>query len=89
MPFANDHVTLLFVALDGDTVAVKASVPLSWVIVVNPPAPVRVIPVTGITWPEIVMTSDPTMPLPSFAVALAVTVPLATAVTSPVVFIVA
>ena len=46
-------------------------------------------PVTGITWLLIVITSDPTIPLPSLAVALAVTVPLATAVTSPVVLIVA
>ena len=36
-----------------------------------------------------VMTSDPTTPLPSFAVALAVTVPFDTAVTSPVELIVA
>ena len=56
---------------------------MSDVMVVAPPAPVTVIPVTGITWPLIVMTSDPTTPLPSVAVALAVTVPLATAVTSP------
>ena len=31
------------------TVAVRANVPLSWVIVVAPPAPVTVIPVTGMT----------------------------------------
>ena len=55
----------------------------------DPPAPVTVMPVTGITWPLMVMTSDPTTPLPSLAVALAVTVPFATAVTSPVVLIVA
>ena len=36
-----------------------------------------------------VMTSDPTIPLPSLAVALAVTVPFDTAVTSPVLLIVA
>ena len=35
------------------------------------------------------MTSEPTTPLPSVAVALAVTVPPATAVTSPVLLIVA
>ena len=63
--------------------------PLSVVISDDPPAPVTVIPVTGITWLLIVMTSVPTTPLPSFAVALAVTVPFDTAVTSPVVLIVA
>ena len=55
----------------------------------DPPAPVTVIPVTGITWLLIVMTSVPNIPLPSLAVALAVTVPFDTAVTSPVELIVA
>ena len=49
----------------------------------EPPAPVTVIPVTGITWFEIVITRVPLTPEPSFAVALAVTVPVETAVTSP------
>ncbi len=52
-------------------------------IAVAPPAHVTVMPVTGITWLLIVMTRDPTTPLPSFAAARAVTVPLAIAVTSP------
>ncbi len=55
----------------------------------DPPAPVTVIPVTGITWLLIVITSVPNIPLPSLAVALAVTVPFDTAVTSPVELIVA
>ena len=55
----------------------------------DPPAPVTVIPVTGITWLLIVITSVPYTPLPSLAVALAVTVPFDTAVTSPVELIVA
>ena len=58
-------------------------------IVVDPPAPVTVIPVTGMICPLMVITSSPYTPLPSFAVALAVTVPLATAVTTPDVLIVA
>ena len=73
-------------ALVGDTVAVNCDVPLSVVIVV---APVTVIPVTGTTWLLIVIVSCPYTPLPSLAVALAVTVPLATVVTSPVELIVA
>ena len=63
--------------------------PLSVVITDDPPAPVTVIPVTGITWLLIVMTSVPNIPLPSLAVARAVTVPFDTAVTSPVELIVA
>ena len=63
--------------------------PLSVVITDDPPAPVTVIPVTGMTWLLIVMTSVPNIPLPSLAVALAVTVPFDTAVTSPVELIVA
>ena len=55
----------------------------------DPPAPVTVIPVTGMTWLLIVMTSVPNIPLPSLAVALAVTVPFDTAVTNPVALIVA
>ena len=63
--------------------------PLSVVIVVAPPAPVTVIIVTGTTWFEMVITSCPYTPDPSLAVALAVMVPLATAVTSPDAFMVA
>ena len=63
--------------------------PLSVVIVVAPPAPVTVILVTGTTWFDMVMTSCPYIPDPSLAVALAVMVPFATAVTSPVELIVA
>ena len=47
VPFAMLHVTVLFVAFVGCTVAVSASVPLSWVMVVDPPVPVTVILVTG------------------------------------------
>ena len=86
MPLIIDQVTVWFVALVGDIVAVNCDVPLSVVIVV---LPVTVIPVTGTTWLLIVIVSCPYTPLPSFAVALAVTVPLATAVTSPVELIVA
>ena len=56
---------------------------------VDPPAPVTVIAVTGMTWLLIVITSVPNIPLPSLAVALAVTVPFDTAVTKPVALIVA
>ena len=76
-------------AFVGDIVAVSCNVPLSVVIVDDPPAPVTVIPVTGMTWLLIVITSEPTTPDPSLAVALAVTVPFDTAVTSPDVLIVA
>ena len=64
---------------------------MSVVIVADPPAPVTVMPVTGITltWFVIVITSVPEIPDPSAAVALAVTVPLDIAVTSPVELIVA
>ena len=62
---------------------------MSLLITDEPPAPVTVMPVTGITWPVMVITSDPTIPLPSFAVALAVTVPFDMAVTTPAVLIVA
>ena len=86
MPLITDHVTVLSVAVVGDTAAVNCDVPLSVVIVV---VPVTVIPVTGITWLLMVITRCPYTPLPSLAVALAVTVPLATAVTSPVELIVA
>src|SRR5659263_442251 len=55
----------------------------------DPPAPVTVMPVTGITWLLIVITNVPNIPLPSLAVALAVTVPFDTAVTRPVELIVA
>ena len=44
--------------------------------VVAPPAPVTVILVTGTIWLAIVITKVPETPDPSFAVALAVTVPL-------------
>ncbi len=54
-----------------------------------PPAPVTVIPVTGINWLEIVKVMVPEIPDPSSAVAIAVTVPLETAVTSPAELIVA
>ena len=84
-----DQVTVWFVAVVGATVAVNCRVPLSVVIGADPPAPVTVMPVTAMFWLLIVITSDPTTPLPSLAVALAVTVPLETAVTSPVVLIVA
>ena len=77
VPLTIDHVTVLFVASEGVTVAVSWSWPLSVPMTEDPPAPVTVIPVTGITWPLMVMTSDPTTPLPSLAVALAVTVPFA------------
>ena len=86
MPLVIDHVTVWFVALVGDIAAVNCDVPLSVVMVV---APVTVIPVTGTIWLLIVMINCPYTPLPSFAVALAVTVPLDTAVTSPVELIVA
>ena len=89
VPLTIDHVTVWFVAFVGDTVAVSCNVPLSVVIIDDPPAPVTVIPVTGMTWSLIVITSDPTTPDPSLAVALAVTVPFDTAVTSPVLLIVA
>src|SRR5665647_2440153 len=55
----------------------------------DPPAPFTVMPVTVITWLLIVITSVPYIPLPSLAVALAVTVPFDTAVTNPVELIVA
>ena len=89
VPLAIVHVTVWLVAFVGAIAALSWNVPLSVVIVVAPPAPVTVIPVTGITWLLIVITSVPTMPLPSLAVALAVTVPFDTAVTSPVELIVA
>ena len=89
VPLTIDQVTVWFVALAGDTAAVNCNVPLSVVIIDDPPAPVTVIPVTGMTWLLIVITSVPYIPLPSFAVALAVTVPFDTAVTSPVLLIVA
>ena len=89
VPLTIDQVTVWFVALVGDTAAVNCKVPLSVVIIDDPPAPVTVIPVTGMTWLLIVITSCPIIPLPSLAVALAVTVPFDTAVTSPVVLIVA
>ncbi len=59
VPFVMLQVTVLFVAFVGKTVAVSARVPLSCVMVVDPPAPVTVIPVTGIIWPLIVMTNSP------------------------------
>ena len=49
VPFVILQVTLLLVALAGVTVAVRANVPLSRVMVVAPPSPVTVIPVTGMT----------------------------------------
>ena len=48
-PFAIDQVTVLFVAVAGKTSASNCSDPLSVVIVVTPPVPVRVIPLTFIT----------------------------------------
>ena len=89
VPLTIDQVTVLFVASAGSTLAVNCKVPLSLLITVDPMAPVTVIFVTGIICPEIVITSEPIIPLPSFAVALAVTVPFVTAVTSHVELIVA
>ena len=89
VPLTTDHVTVLSVASVGKTVAVSCRVPLSVVIVEEPPAPVTVMPVTGINWLVIVITRVPVTPDPSLAVATPVTVPLETAVTSPVEFIVA
>jgi hypothetical protein len=84
-----DQFTDLSVAFAGSTDALSCKVPSSAIIVVKPPAPVTVIPVTGIIWLEIVIIRVPKTPEPSLAVALAVIVPLSTAVTSPFVLIVA
>ncbi len=46
VPFIIDHVTVLFVAFAGNTAALSWSVPLSVVMVLEPPAPVTVIDVT-------------------------------------------
>jgi hypothetical protein len=89
VPLAIVHVTVWFVAFVGAIADVSCNVPLSVVITVDPPAPVTVMPVTGITWLLIVITSVPKIPLPSLAVALAVTVPSAIAVTNPAPLIVA
>ena len=59
VPFVMLQVTVLFVAFVGCTVAVSASVPLSCGIVVDPPAPVTVIPVTGMICPLMVITNSP------------------------------
>src|SRR5665648_244027 len=89
VPLTNDHVTVLSVALDGNTAALSCRVPLSVVMVADPPAPVTVMPVTGTIWLELVIIKVPLTPEPSLAVALAVTVPLSTAVTRPAAVIVA
>ena len=49
VPLIIDHVTVLFVAFAGNTAALSCNVPLSVVMVVEPPAPVTVIVDTGIT----------------------------------------
>ena len=59
VPLTIDHVTVWFVAFVGVIVHVSCNVPLSVVISDDPPAPVTVIPVTGITWLLIVMASVP------------------------------
>jgi hypothetical protein len=86
VPVLIDQVTVWVVAFAGDTDAVSCVVPLSVVIV---GVPVTVIPVTGMTWLDIMIVISPYIPVPSLAVALAVTVPLSAAVTSPVALIVA
>jgi len=48
VPLVTDQVTVLLMASEGRTAAFNCSVPLSVVIVVAPPAPVTVMPVTGI-----------------------------------------
>jgi hypothetical protein len=87
VPLEIVQVTVLFVAFDGVTAALNCKVPPSVPIVVAPPAPVTVIPDTGITWPDIVIISVPNTLDPSLAVALAVTVPFDMAVTMPDVLI--
>ena len=89
VPLVTDHVTDLFVAFAGKILAVNCNVPLSDVMTDVPPAPVTEIPVTGIIWLLMVMTSVPKIPDPSLAVARAVTVPLLIAVTRPEPLIVA
>ncbi len=89
VPLTIDHVTVWFVAFVGAIAARQLKCSVICCDNRCPPAPVTVIPVTGITWLLIVMTSVPYIPLPSLAVALAVTVPFDTAVTSPVELIVA
>ena len=49
VPLTIDHVTVLLVASTGNTVAFNCKVPLSLLITDDPPVPVIVILVTGIT----------------------------------------
>ena len=83
VPLTIDQVTALLEALTGSMDALSCKVPLSELIVLDPPAPVTVIPVTVIIWLEMVIACVPDTPDPSFAVATAVTVPFAMAVTIP------
>ena len=57
--------------------------PLSVDIVLDPFAPRMVIELTRVTWLVILISSVPNIPEPSVAVAVAVTVPLLMAVSSP------
>jgi hypothetical protein len=75
------------VAFAGKIASVSCKVPLSVLILVEPPAPVTVMPVTGIICLVIVITKLPKTPEPSLAVALTVTVPLSIAETRPEEFI--
>jgi hypothetical protein len=70
-------------------VAYNCKVPSLMLIVVAFPSPATDIPATGIFWFVMVMTKNPYTPDPSFAVALAVTVPFTEAVTRPAALIVA
>jgi len=58
-------------------------VPLSVEIVLDPPAPVMAIELTGVNWLVMVISRDPVTPEPSAEVAVTVTVPLLIAVTNP------
>ena len=87
--FATDHVTDWSLASAGSTAAVICKAPPFVAIVVAPPVPITVIEVTGTSCPLMVTVVSPYTPVPSFAVALTVTVPLPVAVSRPPALIVA